>query len=64
MTETITCNTYTVWVGGSEVNDTAVTEAEAWQLARNWLAEGYDDVALECLNCGWHYRPKQSDMES
>ena len=38
---------YTVWVGGAEINDHGLTkdEAEFWQCV--YLARGYDDVQIE-----------------
>ncbi len=39
--------TYTVWVGGSEVNDSYLTKDEAEKLAFEYEDEGYDDVIIE-----------------
>jgi len=39
--------TYTVWVGGAEVNDHYLTEDQANNLAREYTDEGYDDVIVE-----------------
>jgi hypothetical protein len=39
--------TYTVWVGGSEVNDSYLTKEEAENLASEYKADGYDDVVVE-----------------
>jgi hypothetical protein len=39
--------TYSVWVGGSEVNDYYLTKENADSLAQKWIAEGYDDVMVE-----------------
>ena len=39
---------YSVWVGGSEVNDFALTDyALAEQVADIWVSMGYDDVKVE-----------------
>lgn len=39
---------YSVWVGGSEVNDFALTDyALAEQVADIWVSMGYDDVKIE-----------------
>lgn len=38
---------YTVWVGGVEVNDYLLSEAEAFGIAGYYKAEGYDDVSIE-----------------
>ena len=38
---------WTVWVGGIEVNDYYLTKEEAERLAREYKAEGYDDVQIE-----------------
>lgn len=39
--------TYTVWVGGVEVNDHLLTHDEATEIATYWREQGYDDVAIE-----------------
>ncbi len=39
--------TYSVWVGGGEVNDFALTLDEAQQLEKIYLDDGYDDVSIE-----------------
>lgn len=36
---------YSVWVGGSEVNDYLLTLTEAEELAKQYTDEGYTDVA-------------------
>ena len=41
--------TYTVWVGGSEVNDHLLTKDQAERLAKCYIADGYDDVQIEEL---------------
>jgi hypothetical protein len=38
---------WSVWVGGSEVNDYYLTKESAENLAQEWIAEGYDDVVVE-----------------
>lgn len=37
---------YSVWVGGVEVNDTYLSHKEANRLAEQYRKEGYDDVAV------------------
>lgn len=39
--------TYTVWVGGVEVNDYYLDFERASELANEWRADGYDDVVVE-----------------
>lgn len=42
---------YTVFVGGSEMNDYLLpTHETAKQLANEWIAEGYSDVAIIEIN--------------
>jgi len=41
---------FTVWVGGTEVNDSYLTEVEAEALANEYLDDGYDDVIVENIN--------------
>jgi hypothetical protein len=38
---------YTVWVGGSEVNDYYLTWEEAKLIAKEYLTDGHDDVIIE-----------------
>jgi hypothetical protein len=38
---------WTVWVGGSEVNDYHLTQDQAQKLAQTWIDEGYDEVVIE-----------------
>jgi len=38
---------WTVWVGGSEVNDHYLTYDKAKSIARFWKDEGYDDVKIQ-----------------
>lgn len=37
---------WSVFVGGTEVNDYLVDQREAKDIALNWQLEGYDDVAM------------------
>ena len=39
-------NRYTVWVGGTEVNDHLLNREEAYALARVYKEDGYDDVQI------------------
>lgn len=39
--------TWTVWVGGGEVNDHYLSKAEAEVLRDKYIADGYDDVVME-----------------
>lgn len=39
--------TWTVWVGGVEVNDNYLTLEEAERLRDDYLDEDYDDVIME-----------------
>ena len=41
---------YTVWVGGTEVNDYYLTKEEAENLAFEYKDDGYDDVIIEKIN--------------
>ena len=41
--------THTVWVGGVEVNDYYLSQPEAQALADSYIAQGYDDVHIECI---------------
>ncbi len=38
---------FTVWVGGTEVNDYLLTHAQAIKLAEVWKQDGYEDVAID-----------------
>lgn len=38
---------WSVWVGGVEVNDRHLTRDEAQRLAQMYTDDGYDDVAVE-----------------
>lgn len=41
---------YTVYVGGSEVNDHLLTWGGAVLLSQSWRLRGYDDVAIVDTN--------------
>ena len=43
-------NKYTVWVGGTEVNDYYLTKQQAENLAFEYEQQGYDDVFVEQIN--------------
>jgi hypothetical protein len=43
-------NKYTVWVGGTEVNDNYLTKQQAENLAFEYEQQGYDDVIVEQIN--------------
>ena len=49
---------YSVWVGGVETNDHHLTREQAVQVANEWRADGYTDVAITsdtqaaCDGCG------------
>ena len=38
---------YTVWVGGTEVNDRYLDKSEAVQVSKAYELLGYDDVVIE-----------------
>ena len=38
---------FSVWVGGSEVNDFLVTKEVAESIAEDWRNKGYDDVVID-----------------
>ena len=40
-------NKYTVWVGGTEVNDHYLTKKQAYNLADYYQSYGYDDIIIE-----------------
>jgi hypothetical protein len=40
---------WTVWVGGSEVNDHYLTLDEAKMVQESWLLHGYDDVHIRSI---------------
>ena len=40
-------SSWTVWVGGSEVNSHYLTRAQAVSIASDWFNRGYDDVIVE-----------------
>lgn len=39
--------TFSVWVGGSEVNTHYLNKQDAERIAQAWQASGYDDVMVE-----------------
>lgn len=39
--------TYSVWVGGGEINDYYLTQQDAERIAEEWLAMGYTEVVIE-----------------
>ena len=41
---------WTVWVGGGEVNSYLLTKDEAEDIARAWKDKGYDEVVVEEVN--------------
>ena len=41
---------FSVWVGGTEVNDQLLTREEAEILAFEYEDDGYDDVIIEEVN--------------
>ena len=40
---------YTVWVGGTEVNDSLLEYDDATKLAESYRKEGHTDVIVECV---------------
>jgi hypothetical protein len=40
-------NSWTVWVGGSEMHSHLLTKSKAISLANEWFNRGYDDVVVE-----------------
>ena len=42
--------TYTVWVGGGEVNPYYLNKDDADRIAKAWKVMGYDDVVIEEIN--------------
>jgi len=38
---------WTVWVGGSEVNSHLLTQSKAISIANEWFNRGYDDVVVK-----------------
>ena len=47
---------FTVWVGGTEVNDFYLDKNGADSLSDNYKQQGYDDVVIEELPA-WDYPP-------
>ena len=56
-------NDWTVWVGGSEVNDNYLTEDKAKELAVYFIADGYDDVQIENLSDDKNYQLNNNKWE-
>ena len=42
---------YTVWVGGTEVNDKLLTKEQAEELLQEYKDKGYDDAVID--NYAW-----------
>jgi hypothetical protein len=38
---------YSVWVGGGEINDHALTARQAIDISHEWFNKGYDDVVID-----------------
>ena len=38
---------YSVWVGGTEVNDYYITKFQAEKIAKKFINDGYDDVQIQ-----------------
>lgn len=43
----MTNKSYSVWVGGTEINDHYLTREEAADLAQEYIDQDYDDVRIE-----------------
>ncbi len=41
---------WTIWVGGSEVNNFYQTKEDAQRIAQIWKDDGYDDVRVQAVN--------------
>ena len=41
---------WTVWVGGSEVNNYYLTKEQAKEVAQVWKDDGYEDVVIQAVN--------------
>ena len=46
-------NSWTVWVGGVEVNDIMLSQRQAEQVAEWYIRSGYDDVIVERYDEGY-----------
>jgi len=68
---------YTVWVGGTEVNDTWLSYDDAVRLYDKYKAQGYDDVQLDarikesvnegtdgCDDCDWISKETDGDIDT
>ena len=51
---------YTVWVGGTEVNDYLLTYEQAKELADSFKDEGYDDVHVQTLMSSYSVSGKKT----
>jgi hypothetical protein len=40
-------NSWTVWVGGSEMDTHLLTRGQAISIANDWFNRGYNDVVIE-----------------
>ena len=40
---------YTVWVGGTEVNDSLLEYDDAMEIADSYKKKGHTDVIVECV---------------
>jgi len=47
--EVLMTDKYTVWVGGTEVNDSLLEYDDAIKLADSYRKKEYDDVIVECI---------------
>jgi hypothetical protein len=43
-------NTYTVWVGGSEMSSNLLSLSQAQKIVSVWQGLGYDDVQIQEIN--------------
>jgi len=43
-------NTYTVWVGGSEMSSNLLSLSQAHRIVNVWQGLGYDDVQIQEIN--------------
>ena len=51
---------YTVWVGGTEVNDYLLGYEQAKELADSFKDEGYDDVHVQTLMSSYSVSGKKT----
>ena len=45
-----TMSKWTVWVGGSEMNNNLLTKGQAVSIANDWFNRGYNDVQVQEIN--------------